>query len=46
MNKGDAQLTVTIVRDSGSGQLAGKSGTLEIYNDQGQHSYVLHYEFA
>ena len=46
MNKGDAQLTVTIVPDSGTGGLAGISGTLEIDNDEGQHSYVLYYEFA
>ena len=46
MNKGDAQLTVTIVPDSGSGELAGISGTLEIDNDGGQHSYVLDYEHA
>ena len=44
MNKGDAQLTVTIVPDSGTGELAGISGTLEIENDQGRHSYVLDYE--
>ena len=46
MNKGDAQLTVTIVPDSGAGELAGISGTLEIDNDEGQHSYVLDYEHA
>ncbi len=46
MGKGDAQLTVTIVPDSGTGELAGISGTLEITNDEGQHSYVLHYEQA
>ena len=44
MNKGDAQLMVTIVPDSGTGELAGISGTLEIDNDQGRHSYVLDYE--
>ena len=44
MNKGDAQLTVTIVPDSGAGELAGISGTLEIDNEEGQHSYVLDYE--
>ena len=43
MNKGDAQLTVTIVPDSGTGELASISGTLEIDNDQGCHSYVLDY---
>ena len=46
MNKGDGQLTVTIVPDSGAGELAGISGTLEIDNDEGQHSYVLDYEHA
>lgn len=46
MNKGDARLTVTIVPDSGSGELAGISGTLEIDNDQGKHSYILDYELS
>ena len=46
MNRGDARLTVTIVPDSGTGELAGISGTLEIDNDEGRHSYVLDYEFA
>ena len=44
MNRGDAHLTVTIVPDSGTGELAGISGTLAIENDEGQHSYVLEYE--
>ena len=44
MNKGDAQLTVTIVPDSGAGDLAGISGTMVIDNDEGQHSYILEYE--
>ena len=46
MNRGDARLTVTIVPDSGAGDLAGISGTLEIHNEAGQHSYVLHYEIG
>ena len=46
MNRGDAQLTVVIVPDSGAGELAGISGTLEIDNNEGQHSYVLDYEYA
>ena len=46
MNRGDAQLSVTIVPDSGAGELAGISGTLAINNDEGQHSYVLDYAFA
>ena len=44
MNRGNAQLSVTIVPDSGTGELAHISGTLEIDNDEGQHAYVLEYE--
>ena len=44
MNRGDAQLAVSIVPDSGSGELTGISGTLDIENDEGQHSYVLDYD--
>ena len=46
MNRGDAQLKVIIVPDSGTGELAGISGTLEIDNDEGRHSYVLEYEYS
>ena len=46
MNKGDGQLTVVIVPDSGAGELTGISGTMQIDNDEGQHSYVLDYEHA
>ena len=46
MNKGDAQLTVIIVPDSGTGEMAGISGTMEIDVDEGRHSYVLDYEHA
>ena len=45
MDRGDAALTGTIVPDSGTGELAGISGTLEIDNDAGTHSYVLEYEY-
>ncbi len=44
MDRGDAALTVTIVPDSGTGELSGISGTLQIDNDAGTHSYVLKYE--
>ena len=46
MNKDDGQLTVVIVPDSGAGELTGISGTMQIDNDEGQHSYVLDYEHA
>lgn len=44
MKKGEAALTVTIVPDSGSGELTGISGTLEIDLHEGKHSYVLEYQ--
>ena len=44
MAKGDAELSVAIVPDSGTGELTGISGTLEIDNSEGKHSYVLDYE--
>ncbi len=44
MSRGDARLTVTIVPDSGTGELAGISGILGIDNEGGKHSYVLEYE--
>ena len=44
MDRGEAALTVMIVPDSGTGELAGISGTLEIDNDAGTHSYVLDYK--
>ena len=43
MDRGDPALTVTIVPDSGTGELAGISGTLEIDSAAGAHSYVLDY---
>ncbi|MDE0026978.1 MAG: DUF3224 domain-containing protein [Spirochaetaceae bacterium] len=43
MNRGEAALTVTIVPDSGTGELAGISGTLEIDSAAEGHSYVLEY---
>lgn len=46
MSNGGSQLVVTIVPDSGAGDLAGISGTLEIGNDEGHHSYALTYELA
>ncbi len=45
MNRGEAELTVTIVPDSGTGELAGISGTLEIDSDAGGHTYILEYEY-
>lgn len=44
MAKGEAELIVRIVPDSGTGELTGILGTLEIDNLDGKHSYVLDYE--
>ena len=44
MAEGEAELIVRIVPDSGTGELTGISGTLEIDNSDGKHSYVLDYE--
>ena len=46
MNKGDAQLTVTIVPDSGAGELAAIAGAMEIDVGDDGHSYALDYDFA
>ena len=43
MSEGGAELAVRIVPDSGTGELTGISGTLEIDNTDGKHSYVLDY---
>lgn len=43
MNRGDRQLTIAIVPDSGSGALAGISGRCSIEVVDGQHLYELEY---
>ncbi|HEY0782757.1 MAG TPA: DUF3224 domain-containing protein [Thermoanaerobaculia bacterium] len=43
MTRGTPQLTITVVPDSGTGQLAGISGRLEIKIENGKHSYDLAY---
>jgi hypothetical protein len=43
MNRGDGALMVTIVPDSGTGQLAGLAGTMKIIIEAGKHSYELEY---
>lgn len=46
MTRGVAQLTISIVPDSGTGELAGIAGTCAIVIDDGRHSYELHYTLA
>lgn len=43
MDRGSPQLTITVVPDSGTDELAGIAGTMNIDNTGGQHSYTLVY---
>jgi hypothetical protein len=43
MNRGATTLTVTIVPDSGTGELAGISGSMTIDVKAGEHLYALEY---
>lgn len=43
MTRGTPQLSVTVVPDSGTGQLSGLSGTMTIKIDAGKHSYDFEY---
>jgi Protein of unknown function (DUF3224) len=43
MNRGTPELTVTVVPDSGGGELAGLSGSMTIQIEAGQHFYELSY---
>lgn len=43
MNRGTPQLTISVVPDSGTGQLEGLSGTMTIEIADGKHSYSFEY---
>jgi hypothetical protein len=43
MTRGTPTLSVTVVPDSGTGQLAGIAGTFTIKIDEGKHSYEFDY---
>src|SRR5262245_12667616 len=43
MTRGEGQLTITVVPDSGTGQLAGLAGTMTIKIENGKHFYELEY---
>jgi hypothetical protein len=43
MTRGVPQLTITVVPDSGTGELVGLAGTLTINIDGGKHSYAFEY---
>lgn len=43
MTRGAQQLSINVVPDSGTGQLAGIAGRMDIKIEGGKHSYVLEY---
>lgn len=43
MNRGAQQLSLSVVPDSGSGELVGLAGTMQIIIDEGKHSYDFEY---
>ncbi|MEO8460680.1 MAG: DUF3224 domain-containing protein [Dokdonella sp.] len=43
MNRGARQLSITVVPDSGTGELLGLSGTLDIQISDGKHFYTFDY---
>jgi hypothetical protein len=43
MNRGVPQLSITVVPDSGTGQLVGLTGTMNIIITDGKHAYDLEY---
>ncbi len=43
MARGHGTLTVTVVPDSGTGELTGLAGELAITDDDGKHTYALDY---
>jgi hypothetical protein len=46
MNRGVPGLSVTVVPDSGTGELAGISGTMNIIIADGKHSYEFEYTIS
>lgn len=46
MNRGVASLSVTVVPDSGTGELVALSGSMQIVIVEGQHHYELEYELG
>jgi hypothetical protein len=43
MNRGDPQLNIFVVPDSGTGELSGLSGSMKIRIENGQHFYDFEY---
>jgi hypothetical protein len=46
MTRGEPRLTIAVVPDSGTGELAGLAGTMTIEMADGKHSYAFEYTLA
>ncbi|MEZ4411787.1 MAG: DUF3224 domain-containing protein [Gemmatimonadales bacterium] len=46
MNRGEPSLHLTVVPDSGTEELSGLSGSMQIIVEGGRHSYLFEYELA
>ena len=46
MNRGVPTLSISVVPDSGTGALAGLTGSMQIIIDNTRHSYIFDYSFA
>jgi hypothetical protein len=46
MTRGTPELNIIVVPDSGSGELAGLSGSMHIITDKGLHSFEFDYSLA
>lgn len=46
LNRGAQDLTITVVPDSGTGELVGLSGKMGIVIEGGKHGYVFDYSFG
>lgn len=46
MNRGEQQLSLTVVPDSATGELTGLSGTMTIKIEDGKHFYAFEYRLA
>ena len=46
MTRGAPYLNIVVIPDSGTGELAGLTGTMHIAIDKGNHSYEFEYNFA
>ncbi len=46
LNRGAPTLSVTVIPDSGTGELTGLTGSMTIIRENGQHSYRFDYTFA